>query len=522
MNAGMPHDDLFFLSVARRDYANVVRLMHTGMNVNATCKDRTTALMLADTKKMVKLLLAYRADPNQIDVEGRTALHHAILQERQEIVDLLTPITNLHAKDINLRTPLFTAVQGGYYEGVRSIVNAGYPLETGQDLIGQTILHVAVPHPRIVRLLLQRYPEIDVNAATHMHITPLMMAAWGNPCRLETMRLLLGHKDVDVNARDLTGRTAIMMAYEPTAVSMLMKAGADPRLVSVAGHTALQNAIQYNFTKLEIILQYIKKGDVMMPSGESALIFAAKQSSIRALHLLLAYGANTRWKDAQGQTALHCCLTPEAIQLLIQYRANPNAKNSRGSTSLLERVLSRQPDMIETLLNNGADINIADGKGMTPLMHACKMLTYEQEFGGGMAAIQKPMEPTFDMLLGHPPVQLDLTDYWGRTALHHAASIGNLYHVRQLLRKGADDEIRNDKALTALDEAYDGMTWIELKDAEDLARGAALRTIAGLNKREFWKRKGRFPGSRESVVSFTTTMLDSALVYELSLLISCP
>ncbi len=84
--------------------------------------------------------------------------------------------------------------------------------------------------------------NINVNARDDQERTPLMRALANIKC----MTLLLAVDDTDINARDNSGYTALMLAtcWDLTnAVRMLLEVGADITLKTNGGYTALELAL---------------------------------------------------------------------------------------------------------------------------------------------------------------------------------------------------------------------------------------------------------------------------------------
>ncbi len=76
----------------------------------------------------------------------------------------------------------------------------------------------------LLNVLLQ-HRDIDINARNHFGETALMVAASNGDC--ESIDLLLGRADIDKKARDIYGRTALqrarlaLMAADPTAITAI-------------------------------------------------------------------------------------------------------------------------------------------------------------------------------------------------------------------------------------------------------------------------------------------------------------
>ena len=61
--------------------------------------------------------------------------------------------------------------------------------------------------------------------------------------------------------------------------------------------------------------------------------------------------------------------TPEIVQLLLEKGADVNARSTDGRTPLMFAA-SSTPEIVTLLLEKGAEIEARDNKGMTPLMFA--------------------------------------------------------------------------------------------------------------------------------------------------------
>lgn len=97
---------------------------------------------------------------------------------------------------------------------------------------------------------------------------------------------------------------------------------------------------------------------------------------------LLALGADIDVRNYKGKTGLHCAAKAgflSVIDLLIEKGATIDAPDNNGETALFEAIRStikdgeKQRAAIEALLVKGADPNVKNGKGQTPLQIARRM-----------------------------------------------------------------------------------------------------------------------------------------------------
>src|SRR6516164_5309584 len=185
-------------------------------------------------------------------------------------------------------------------------------------------------------------------------ITPLMAAAEAGS--LDAMKMLLD-RHADVNARNTFGSTALMLSVtDAKKVRLLLDHGADVNVVARSGRTALIVAAFAN-PSAEVVRMLLGNGakvDVMDLRKVTPLINASGNRNLEAVKLLLAKGANV---NAVSKTEG----LPKIQTGTVQFG---------GWTSLLMAVLFGPPEIVKTLLDAGAKVNVQDYRGFTPLMLA--------------------------------------------------------------------------------------------------------------------------------------------------------
>jgi len=122
------------------------------------------------------------------------------------------------------------------------------------------------------------------------------------------------------------------------------------------------------------------------------------------------------------------------------YDDNPSlisVSDSRGFTALILAVYNEAPDVVDFLLEKGADVHAQDASGNTALMGVC--------FKGYKEIAQK---------LLNAGVDVNQRNANGATALTFAATFGHLQIAEWLLQKGADVKIKDSRGKSPLDHAY--------------------------------------------------------------------
>ena len=182
--------------------------------------------------------------------------------------------------------------------------------------------------------------------------------------------------------------------------------------------------------------------------------------------------------DEAGQTPLHVAVVNNYVSLLtwlLDHGADINVKNRQGDTPLRSAVIwDRTPHLsvIRTLLSRGADVNAGDTYGDTPLHVAAtfaetsviKLLLSEganpnAQAGRGETplhyASRRPPDPAKDYkgairLLLSGGAKVNIQDQAGSSPLHAAAMIENTETIATLLENGANIDLKTNNGSTPL------------------------------------------------------------------------
>lgn len=162
-------------------------------------------------------------------------------------------------------------------------------------------------------------------------------------------------------------------------VNRLLAAGASMQAVDERGRSALLASV-YN-RRNEVARALILAGaDVNRKDGElnSPFLVAAATGQIDIVRLALSHGADPRSTDRYDGTALIAASqhgNVEIVKLLLKAGLSVDHVNQLGWTALLEAVVlgdgsARYEEVVQLLLDAGADANLADREGVTPTRHA--------------------------------------------------------------------------------------------------------------------------------------------------------
>jgi ankyrin repeat protein len=143
-----------------------------------------------------------------------------------------------------------------------------------------------------------------------------------------------------------------------------------------------------------VALWLVEKGaaiDVQDYEGSTALWWACHNGNISLVRLLMRRGADPTIANSAGWTPLIAACAwgqPEITRLLLGHpsvKASINRRNDDGQTALWMACKRGRVAKVRALLENGADLTVADREGITPMAIAKRDLTWEEQEDGATA-----------------------------------------------------------------------------------------------------------------------------------------
>eukprot|EP00698_Gefionella_okellyi_P014893 TRINITY_DN4153_c0_g1_i1.p1 TRINITY_DN4153_c0_g1~~TRINITY_DN4153_c0_g1_i1.p1 ORF type:complete len:486 (+),score=111.22 TRINITY_DN4153_c0_g1_i1:30-1460(+) len=257
-------------------------------------------------------------------------------------------------------------------------------------------------------------------------------------------------------------------------VQILLDAGSDVNAVDQDGWTALHIACRGGFTDVANALM-LRGADTeaLTADNMTPLYCAALAGMIDCARLLLDAGVSPGVPDKQDSTPLHLSDNAAMTNLLLEHGADINLKNADGYTPLHISAINGWIANAQVLIDHGADVNAADNTE-TPLACAasnsdpvmCKLLlahganpSYgEQAYGRtplhlATRALPNSDDTTCLKVLLDAGVDVNAADDKGVTALHFAALRATSSALDLLLEHGANVNILDCDGFGPLDWA---------------------------------------------------------------------
>ena len=309
------------------------------------------------------------------------------------------------------------------------LIDAGADIETKDDM-GRSPLHWACMSGALAVVKILMAAGAGVCGTCNYENTRLIFTAHGGDT--ETVRSLVGLKEVDVNHKDTDGRTALLLAADEKhadVVQVLIDAGADIEAKDEEGRSPLLLASRRG--AVDIVNMLVKAGarvSLADRTGETCLSLAAFRGhteTVRTLLCMPGVDVNQSRNNNRGDTALHRAVGRKhlsIVHVLIDAGADIEAKSENGSSPLHLAGRSGELAIVKMLVEAGARVCVTHNLG-----HTCLSL-----------AAWNGHTETVRYLVGLPDVDVNHRDIAGHTALHCARVNGHTGVEQVLLKHGAE------------------------------------------------------------------------------------
>ena len=335
--------------------------------------------------RRARSLIARGADVNAKDNTVQSAY---LISTSEGYLELLN-LTLKHGADVDSKdsfngTGLIRAADRGHADIAGLLVQAGVEIDHINNL-GWTALHEAIilgdgsgRYVDTVRVLVGAGADLRLPSRRDK-ISPIEHAtANGHD---EVSQVLRAALDADKPPKQRADQRLLAAAErgDATAAALAVRAGADLETRDTRGRTPLLLAVTEDRLAVARLLVYLGADpDALDDQHDTPWLVTGVTGSIDMLEVLLPAGPDLTMRNRFGGTSLipasergHVAYVRRAVRTGIEI----NHVNNLGWTALLEAVIlgdgsNRYQQIVTILLDAGADPQIADRKGVTPLQHA--------------------------------------------------------------------------------------------------------------------------------------------------------
>jgi TonB family protein len=311
-------------------------------------------------------------------------------------------------------------------------------------------------------------------------------------CNEESMNSLRTER-VNIQDSDENAHYLVSAVERGTAefIGQLIAAGASTSVKDFDGRTPLMLACRRNDPVIvDLLLRAGAEWQATNNEGDSVLFFAADSGNPSIVRAILDRGVGANSKSQDGSTVLMLAAatgSPKVVQMLLRAGAKEtlNAANWKGVTALLaaargnaarasilmedEMIRVRyaesddetdhQGEIVQLLVNAGADVNASDDDGRNALFDSEEAVVRKlienkidvnaRDKDGETALMDTDYGSVGALLLG-AGAEIDAADNERMTALLHAARYHNLDVLRTLVQSGASVNWQDERGMSAL------------------------------------------------------------------------
>jgi uncharacterized protein len=472
-----------------------------GADVNATQGDGSTALLWAVYKvdvELVRELLQHRANPNVRNKLGASPLAEAANLANAELVSLLLKAkADPNGSNEDGQTPLMLAARTGSLEVAKLLVAAGANVNARERWRGQTALMWAIGanSPTLVDYLIGR--KADIEARTEVNdwgnqitsepraqyrptggLTPLLYATRSG-C-LDCIKRLL-KRGAKIDRPNPDGVTPLIAAIENLQFDIanyLLDQGANPHLFDWWGRTALYNAVDMRSYSSRFVI-----GAANTPATDAAP--KGQADALKLVQRLLDMGVNVNTQlnmHRPGRGGNSGRFTDDLL--------------TTGCTPLLRAAMSHDKEVLALLIKYGAEVDLPNVMGVTPLMTAAGFGLSPRDTRGAygpdaqvrsVAALEVLIKAGADVnarttdtssrsaIIARPSA---MTNRQGQTALYGAINWAWPQVVKYLLDNGARVDVKDDAGKTIADALNGTAGGRDFRKSEEIA--ALIKQAGGI------------------------------------------
>jgi len=314
---------------------------------------------------VVRLLLSRGADFNAQDCDGGRPLEKAAQQGHRRTVNMLAAWgADVHYKDTMGYTLLMRAAEWGWLDVVMSILHDGKTDINELDLFGETALLKAARQNRreVVDTLIRYRANVGHRCADGNTILVWAVRnGW-----LDLLPLLLSYEGVFSPRDKSAALSAAVKRGMLAEASLLIKRGADPKKRDANGNTLLMRAASLGHYQVLKALLKVKccPVDARNMHGKTALMLAAERDDkegFRCAALLISWRASINLVDDVGETPLIKAASngnTHLVKHLLSKGARTDLVDSAGFSALRRATFEGHEDVVKILIG-GHDSRLA-------------------------------------------------------------------------------------------------------------------------------------------------------------------
>lgn len=293
--------------------------------------------------------------------------------------------------------------------------------------------------------------------------------------RAELLKQFLAN-GADVNAETAYGMTPLLLAVSAgrkNIVDVLLQYNADVKCMDVDKRTPLHYAAYRGDTAIvQKLLEHHPGVNKKDEFGHSPAIYAINEGNDSVVGLLADGKAKIRSDQENLQGSLVAQVSSEnyhIVSFLLDQKAKADME-IYGTTPLIVAAANSSVEMVDLLIERGANVDKANQNQITPLLSACltgrlevvkylldKNAKVDAKSKSGLTVLQAAVirdDPEMIGLLASHGVDIDEKDESGKTAFWQAAVLGHRESMDKLLEVGVTCNLNMKNAIGLMELAF--------------------------------------------------------------------
>ncbi len=307
----------------------------------------------------------------------------------------------------------------------------------------------------VVRILLDAGANPNIPDPKEKGLIPLERAVVKNEKEIVQLLLSRGANANGAAALSPPLHYAIAVLKDPEMVSILLEGGANVNAPDPLqeGMLPLERAARDG--NVEIVRLLLQRGADPNMAGtmrrDPPFVVAVRSQNQALIQAFVERGVNANMVSRGGRPAIYFAGQANIIAALRAAGADLNVRNEKGESLLTswmkKRVNATSREVVNALIEQGADLNAPDGTGHTPLFVA----VFANEPTYILALLERGADPRTTPGSREPHAIFDIIIEWGRfitISRRDAAKYARI--VMEMLRRGVDPNIRGTDGDTLL------------------------------------------------------------------------
>ncbi len=270
--------------------------------------------------------------------------------------------------------PLITAIFAGNIPAIQSLLKSGENVNQSYDGFTPIQYAIKLRKAKIVKLLIENNADLRIYDRDNESLLQHIFTKFKESTTLSILKSL-----PDIHIADIYDRnTALYYAAHRNytkCIDYLIDNGANPNALNRQGQSPIFFAATSGaWQSIELLAS--KCADVNLRDNRdkklwSPIFYAISKSHVGCVAELIKHGADVNHVDGGGLTLIFYAFHDiQLISLLVMNGANLEVADKLGRTPLFYAVFSGNAQMVELLVRYGANVDHRDNKGWTPVQYA--------------------------------------------------------------------------------------------------------------------------------------------------------